>query len=208
MKFLRFLLIFLVGVALTVVLLMLEIPIWIIYGSIVVLYLLIMMGPQMFTIYKSNNLKRIERYLNENKRKPIFAYPLAIQDGNQEKIIQAVQAILMKYKQPYVQEVYKTNLALHEHHVSKIEQLAKQISKDPLRTYYIAYAEALKGNFDEARTLKANLKQQWMPHAIEALIAKQNDDMLTFRTHANTSIEHARGVQKFNLVYSFANMEK
>ena len=40
-------------------------------------------------------------------------------------------------------------------------------------------------------------------HAIEAIIAKEQGDMKTFRKEAEASVESARGVQKFSLLYSF-----
>lgn len=207
MKILRFVLIFLLGVVLTAVMTAFEIPFWITYLSIIVLYALLLVAPTMYIVYRSNNLKRIERYLVTNKRKPLFAYALAIKSGNRESIIEAIQVILNKYKQPFIQQVYKTNLALFENNVSSVDLLAKQISKEPLRTYYMAYAEALKGNFEEARSLKENLKVAWMLHAIEAIIAKEKGDMEAFSKEADASIECARGIQKFSLVYSFKNMK-
>ncbi|MFJ7970026.1 hypothetical protein [Psychrobacillus sp. NPDC096389] len=208
MKILRYVLIILLGMALTVVMSFLELSFWIIYLSIVVLYILLLVVPQMYIMYKSNNLKRIERYLEENKRKSLFAYALAIKAGDREIIIQVINEILSKYKQPYMQEVYKTNLALYENDVSLFDTLARQISKEPLRTYYIAYAEALQGNYDEARTLKATLPSGWMPYAIEAIIAKEQGDLESFRREAGASVESAKGIQKFNLVYSFQHIER
>ncbi|WP_144512075.1 hypothetical protein [Bacillus sp. FJAT-22090] len=207
MKILRFVLIFLLGVVLTAVMTAFEINFWITYLSIIVLYALLLVAPTMYIVYKSNNLKRIERYLVTNKRKPLFAYALAIKSGNRESIIEAIQVILNKYKQPFIQQVYKTNLALFENNVSSVDLLAKQISKEPLRTYYMAYAEALKGNFEEAHVLKENLSSAWMQHAIEAIIAKEKGNMEAFSKEAATSIECARGIQKFSLVYSFKNMK-
>lgn len=208
MKILRFIFIILAGIALTITMMFYELPFWLIYMSVVVLYLLILVVPSMYIVYKSNNLKRIERYLEANKRKPLFAYPLAVKTGDRAAMIQVIQDILKKYKQPYVQEVYKTNLALYENDVSKFDELAKQISKEPLHTYYIAYAEALKGNFVEARAFKENLRAPWMQHAIEAVIAKEQSDMKTFREESTASIAAARGIQKFNLLYSFQYLEK
>ncbi|MFJ8065988.1 hypothetical protein ACIQYS_15275 [Psychrobacillus sp. NPDC096426] len=208
MKILRYVLIILLGIVLTVVMSFLELPFWLIYLSIVVLYILLLVVPQMYIVYKSNNLARIERYLEDNQKKPIFTYALAVKTGNREAIIQAINEILKKYKQPYMQQVYKTNLALHEKDVASFVILAKQISKEPLRTYYKAYSEALQGNYEEAWTLKADLPVGWMPYAIEAIIAKELGDLETFRDVAEASVESARGVQKFNLLYAFQHMEK
>lgn len=207
MKILRYVFIIFIGIALTVVMSFLELSFWFIYLSIIVLYILLLVVPQMYIVYKSNNLKRIERYLEEYKRKPLFAYALAIKSGDRDAIIQLINAILKKYKQPYMQEVYKTNLALYENNVATFDTLGRQISKEPLRTYYIAYSEALQGNYEEARTLIADLPDGWMPNAIEAIIAKELGDLETFQKEAKASVECARGIQKFNLLYSFHHME-
>lgn len=200
--------IFIFGVLLTVGLLLLELSFWLVYIVIMVVYIVLLVLPQIYTIYKSNNLKNIERFLEKNKRKPMFAYPLAVKNGNRKEIISAIQLILSKYKQPYMQQVYKTNLALFENNVSLFEQQAKQISKEPLHTYYIAYAEALKGNFENAQALKDKLPVGWMPCAIDAIIAHEKDDLSAFRLAAEESIQLAKGVQKFNLYYSFEWIEK
>lgn len=208
MRLLPLMFIFIFGVVLTVALLFLELPFWLAYIVIIVVYAVLLVLPQMYTVYKSNNLKKIERFLEKNKRKPIFAYPLAVKSGNREEIISTIQLILSKYKQPYMQEVYTTNLALFENNVSLFEQQAEQISKEPLHTYYIAYANALNGNFENAQVLKQKLPVGWMSCAIDAIIANEKDDLIAFRLAAEESIHLARGVQKYNLYYSFEWMEQ
>ena len=203
MKIIKYALIFVLGVILATAMMFLELPFWFIYVSVVVIYLLLLVAPQMYTVYKSKDLNKIEHYLEKNKRKPIFAYPLALKTGDQEQIVRSIEEILKRHKQPYMQEVYKTMLALFENNVSKFEQLAKQISKEPLRTYYRAYAEALKGNFDEATTLKNQLPKEWMQHAIAAVIAKEQGNINLFEKEVNKCIDLATGVQKYSLYYSF-----
>lgn len=126
MRLLPFICIFIFGVVLTVALLFLELPFWLVYIVIIVVYIALLVLPQMYTIYKSNNWKKIEHFLEKNKRKPVFAYPLAVKTGNRDEIVSAIQLILSKYKQPYIQEVYKTNLALFENNVSLFEQRANK----------------------------------------------------------------------------------
>lgn len=207
MRLLPFIYIFIFGVVLTVALQFLELAFWLIYIVIIVVYVVLLVLPPIYTVYKSNDLKKIERFLEKNKRKPIFTYALAVKTGNREEIISAIQLILSKYKQPYMQQVYKTNLALFENNISLFEQRAKQISKEPLHTYYIAYAEALKGNFEDAYSLKGKLATDWMPYALDAIIAKEKGDLSAFQTASEQSIHLARGIQKLNLVYSFEWME-
>ncbi|MFJ5769463.1 hypothetical protein [Psychrobacillus sp. NPDC093180] len=208
MKILRYVLIILLGTVLSVVMGASDLPFWLIYLSVVVLFFVLLVGPQMYIVYKSNKLARIERYLQENKKKPLFAYALAIKTGHREAIAQAINGVLKKYKQPYMQQVYKANLALYEKDVSSFVRLAEQVSKEPLRTYYIAYAKALQGKYEEAQTLKANLLPGWMPYAIDAIIAKEQGDLETFQIAASASVESARGIQKFSLFYSFHYAER
>ena len=47
-----------------------------------------------------------------------------------------------------------------------------------------------------------------MPYALDAIIAKEKGDFSGFRLAADESIHLAKGVQKFNLIYSFDWMEK
>lgn len=202
MKILKYALIFVLGVILATAMMFLELPFWFIYVSVVIIYLLLLVAPQMYIVYKSKDLNKIENYLEKNRRKPIFAYPLALKTGDQEQIVRSIEEILKRYKQPYMQEVYKTILTLFEGDVSKMEHQAKQISKEPLRTYYIAYAAALKGNYDEANTLKEQLPKEWMNHAIAAVIAKEQGNMELFDIEANKCIELATGVQRYGLYYS------
>ncbi len=208
MKILQLVFIFILGVLLTFTMLFYELPFWLIFITIMLFYFLIQIGPQLHTVYWSNNLKRIERHLIKHKKNPLFALPLAIKTEDREKIMQAIQEVLISYKSPYIQEVYKTMLAVYEGNVSRAESFAKQISKEPLRSYYIAYVEVLKGNYEEARSIKdVKLKSLWMKHAIEALIAKEKGDRLLYEKEASLSISHAKGVQKYSLYYSIQHYQ-
>ncbi len=204
MKFVQLGIIFILGVLLTFVMLFYELPFWLIFITVMVFYLLIQLAPQLYVVYGSNNLTRIEKHLIRNRKNPVFALPLALKNGDKEEIRKAIETILARYKSPYMQQVYKTILAIFERNVAGAEAHAKQIQKEPLRSYYIAYVEVLKGNYEEARNIKdSQLKSAWMQHAIEALIAKEQGNHTLYEEEAEKSIFHARGVQKFSLYYSF-----
>ena len=95
MRLLPFIYVFILGVVLTVALLSIDLPLGLIYVVIIAVYIVLIVLPPIYTIYKSNNLKKVERFLEKNKRKPIFAYPLAVKTGNREEIISAIQLDLI-----------------------------------------------------------------------------------------------------------------
>lgn len=57
MNLLSFIYIFILGVALTVALQFMELPSWLIYIVIIVVYAVLLVLPPIYTIYKSNDLK-------------------------------------------------------------------------------------------------------------------------------------------------------
>ncbi len=58
MRLLSFIYVFIFGVVLTVALLFLNLPTLLIYVVIIVVYIILIVLPPIYTIYKSNNLKK------------------------------------------------------------------------------------------------------------------------------------------------------
>ncbi|KOO49796.1 hypothetical protein [Viridibacillus arvi] len=85
---------------------------------------------------------------------------------------------------------------------------AKQLQKEPIRSYTIAYIETLLSNFEAAKVLIPNLKKEWMPHAIDGLIAYEQQDFQTFEKEAHAAVTKSRGLQKYLLFYSFKEMKE
>lgn len=197
---------FVVGFILATFLFFLDFPLLVIILTMFIFFLAFVVLPQIFTAYRSNNLKAIEKYLIANKKNPLFAYPLAMANGNDVEVEESLRAILAKHKQPYMQNVYHTILALHLNKIDAADTYAQKIDNEPLKSYYAAYIAAKKGDFEEAARHEENVSVEWMLHALHALYAHEKGQHAEFEIDAKKAIAESRGVQKYILVHSFKNM--
>jgi len=197
---------FIVGFILATFLFFLDFPLLVIILTMFIFFLAFVVLPQIFTAYRSNNLKAIEKFLVANKKNPLFAYPLVMANGNHVEVEESIRAILAKHKQPYMQNVYHTILALHLNKIDAADTYAQKIDNEPLKSYYAAYIAAKKGDFEEAALLEENVSVEWMLHALHALYAHEKGQHEEFEIDAKKAIAESRGVQKYILVHSFKNM--
>lgn len=206
MKFFRLSITFVLAFILSTFLFFLDFPFWVVILTTLVFLLAFVVLPQIFIVYRSNNEKSIEKYLIANKNKPIFAYPLALAHGNDVEIEGSLRAILAKHKQPYMQNVYKTILALHLKNIEAADIFAQKIDSEPLKSYYAAYIAAKKGNFEEAERHEENISVDWMIHSLHALYSSEKGDQETFSVESKKAIDGSRGVQKYIVIHSLKNV--
>ncbi len=197
---------FIFGFFLATFLFFLKFPILVIISTLVVFILAFVVLPQAFTAYRSNNIKSIEKFLVANHKKPLFAYPLALANSNDMAVEESLRAVVAKYNQPYMQNVYKTILALHLKNIKAADIYAKKIENEPLKSYYAAYIAAKKGEFEEAVLHEENVNVEWMIHALHALYAHEKGKQDEFSIESKLAVNHSRGVQKYILLHSFKNM--
>ncbi|MBK3495460.1 hypothetical protein JFL43_11475 [Viridibacillus sp. YIM B01967] len=184
-------------------LLMMEVP-TITVSILLSIYIFgLIMFPQYNIALWSNNISKIDRFVTKNRTKPTFAYPYAVAHESLEEQKLGLQKMLNKYKQPIVQHNYRSVLAALNKDFEGALAEAKQIPKEPIRSYNIAHTEVFLGNIDAAKALIPKLTKPWMPHAIEGLIAYEQHDLRTFEKESEAAIAKARGIQKHVLFYTF-----
>jgi len=206
MNFFRLSVTFVAGFILATFLFFLQFPLLVIISTMFIFFLAFIVLPQVFTLYRSNNLKAIEQYLEANKKKPLFAYPLALAQGNDVEVEESIRAIIVKHKQPYMQNVYSTLLALHLDNIDAAHTYANEIDSEPLKSYYAAYIAAKKGDFKEAARHEENISVEWMLHSLHALYAHEKGNHEAFEVESKKAIADSRGIQKYILHHSFRNM--
>jgi len=205
---LKYLLLFIAGVILTVILLLFELQMWLIYVIILGLSLYIFTILPMYLIYKSKSLPAIDRYVIRNQKKPLFGYAFALAHGGNQDIEDSITRILKKYKQREMQTVYGANLALHQKDPDAIFNLAEKMTRKDYKEYYLGAAHILKGNKEEAEKFLTKLSTPWMIHSSNASIALHENDRETFRLEADWSKESAAGLQRYTLHHMFERMEE
>lgn len=207
MRSLRLLMLFLIGMGVTAFLLSIDTPRWLVFAVVIIFYLTGMVLPGIYITYFSNSLRQIERYIYRNRHKAIFSFPYALGQGEDQDVERSIERILMTHKQPVMQSIYRTLLAIYRGQPGIAAQHARGIDREPMRTYYMAHIAASSGEFERATELKRHISEPWMKHSIDALIAFENNDN-TFASHVEESVKAARGIQKYTLEKSFNRMKK
>lgn len=200
-------LLFVVGVILTVILLFLEFPTWMIYVIILGLTLSILTIRPMYLIYKSKSLPAIDRYVIANQKKPLFGYAYALAYGDHSDIEASLKRILQKYNQAEMQTTYGANLALHRRDLDAILEQAEKMTKADFKEYYFGAAYLLKGDTERTQRYLTELTTPWMIHSLKASIALHRNDKEAFRIEADQSSNSATGLQKYTLHHMFKRME-
>lgn len=188
-------------------LLLMDIPRWLIFIFIFLYVFLFTMYPHFNALLWTNNLRKIERFIEANRHRAIYAYPYAIAHQSVADQKAALQQIITTYRQPYIKHNYATILAILEKDYNQALSEAKKIAKEPFQSYMIAHTEAHFGNYEQAVALLPKLTEKWMSSSIESLISFNKQDVENFKHYSSNAIKQARGVQKYLLVHSFKKIE-
>ncbi|RHW38469.1 hypothetical protein D1B33_06210 [Lysinibacillus yapensis] len=185
-----------------VVLAIFEWPFWIAVVFLMAISF-IFIGEMLYTIYISQNSKRVAKFIKSKQKEPIYRYVYMQGHGSKEDQIEAIDAILHKYKQPHIQHYYRClQFILKERYELALEE-ANQINKEPLMTYSNALVFAQMGKETEA--LAYSFSKVWMQESILASVARTKHDRISFERHAQAAIDSSRGVQRLSLIYAFNN---
>lgn len=208
MELVKLTLIYLFAILACSFLLLMDIPTWLIVILLILYVFMFTLYPHFNALWWTNNLKKIDRFLKRNKQKALFAYPYAIAHESLAEQKDALQRIISTHQQPYIKHNYACLLALLEEHYDQALTEAKQIQKEPYQSYMIAHSEVLLGNIESAREMMPQLSEKWMVPSIESLISAKEQNKENFTRYSAEAIEHARGVQKYLLYYSFKDMKE
>ncbi|QDQ02672.1 hypothetical protein FOH38_20665 [Lysinibacillus fusiformis] len=156
-------------------------------------------------LYRTNNMQQVDKFVRDRQKQPFFAHIYAIAYGTRADLINVLGDVASKYKQPTIKYNYLFNKALLEENLEAAKEAAKHIVKEPFKTYSACYIAALEGRTADMHSDK--LTQMWMQPAIEAAYAHQQKDKREFERFASSSIDAARGVQKYALIHTFEQMK-
>ncbi|MGM9948568.1 MAG: hypothetical protein ACI33P_00515 [Lysinibacillus sp.] len=199
----RIMWIILQGFAIGVLFAMMQWPFWmaiVLFAIITVAEMLVMLH----ALYFSQNLKRITKYIDRQKKNPLYAYMHLLRDGTNAELIDALDRVLAQYKQTKVQAVYGANKAIMQEDFGTARRLAEPISSTEIGQYTLALIEAMQGNREEAE--RYSLTKEWMKAGIEANLAFVEKDRVAFEREAQNAIDGAKGGQYYSNTYVFKRM--
>ncbi|MET3575723.1 hypothetical protein ACFFIY_06440 [Bhargavaea ullalensis] len=204
----QFLLLLIALSAAAFILMLAGAPFWLILLVIVAVYIAVTTVPTFHTVYKSQNLRAIDRFLLRNYRKPIFNYAYNVGHGSEEEIRDSLRNIMDKSKSGDSRHVYGALLGVHSGDGDDVLAQAEKINPGPLRSYYYAYGHALNGDLEEARRIAGGISDDWMKHTIFAVIAKIRNKPDEFRHEAAAAKAASTGIQHYLLYHNFEKMKE
>ncbi|KGR74639.1 hypothetical protein [Ureibacillus sinduriensis] len=163
------------------------------------------MGEFLYVVYRSTNMKKVEKFIISKKKEPIYQYVYTQGFGSLEEQILALDKIIQKYKQPHIHYYYSALRELLSDNFAEAWSAAEKIGKEPFMSYTKAVINVKTGNIQSAKSYKFD--KEWMAVAIMAMIAAENKDKEAFELHSTDAIDAARGVQRLSLIYSFKAMD-
>lgn len=200
----RYFIIIILSASLGAVFAMMDWPIWMLYTLIGVI-IIISISSLIYTVAFSTNMEKIKKYLNKNKKNEIYYYAHILPTATDYDLIEALQKIVAKYKNSKYEAIYGAYLALLQDDTYKAKQYISIIKHTEIGRYTQALIDVYEGNYDEAAN--ANIQKRWMSEGILTYIAFFQKDVAAFNKHRDNAIEHARGVQRYVNIHTFARLE-
>ena len=182
---------------------MLEWPFWM--GMTLFVVIALMEIPIMiYTLYASQNLTKITKYIIQNRKNPIYKYMYLLPEGTEASLIESMDTILRKYKQPNIQAIYGANRAILLDDFDEARRLVYPVLQSEIGQYTMALIAAMQGNSEEMQQYK--VEKEWMRAGLEANLAFAQGDMITFDRASQQAITSAKGVQYYANTYVFKRM--
>lgn len=186
---------------------LLEWPLWImILVGLITLFIII--GDTIYTLYGTTNMKKVEKFLLNNKRNPLYYLVYVQANGTKEELIQTIEELLKKQKNPFIQQYYSTIREYSLENFEKAMELAEKIQKDAYKNYAKALIHLKLNQLEQAENLLPSLSVLFMKEEILALIAYKNNDSEKFAIHSKNCIEACKGVQRYNMIKTFERIKK
>ncbi len=206
LPFMRILLLVALGIVLAFTFESLGLPTYVTIGAIFLVFMIISVSWPFYIIYKTNNLKLVDRYMKNNAKRPIFNYSYQLAHGTDEEVINALHTMLERFPQPEMQMVYKGNLAIFEKDADALQAHAESLSPSEYRVYFLLIAHAMRGEFAEARQYEAKLTSPWTRFSAASLIAHYEGDEATAEQQFQQLMNVTHGMQKYTLYHSFQRL--
>ncbi|MGE7998509.1 hypothetical protein ACQKOF_07490 [Lysinibacillus sp. NPDC093190] len=173
--------------------------------GIIALIVIAMIYRHIHILFRTNNMKMVDKLVKDRKNDPFFAYLYAVTYGTREDQLHSLETAIVKYKQPAMKYNCKFIKAIMEENLEEAKDAANKINKEPLTSYAKCYIAAFEGRTTDMRS--DQLTQPWMQPAIEAVYAYKMKNETALHHYAQESIEMARGVQKYVLIHTFEKMK-
>ncbi|KEF36892.1 hypothetical protein M670_03806 [Schinkia azotoformans MEV2011] len=170
-----------------------------IVGTVMVLILVGVMLPLLYTVLLETDIDKIEKFLLKNKRNPNFYIVYAMANRLDKDVRDLTEKLLKKYKSPSRQAHYKIAEALYFKNFSVIRSQVEQIKNPSYQSYYQAIVLLEDGDINGANNAIEKISSKWMKNALLVEREKKLNNLLDAKSYAEKAILHSKGLQRYLL---------
>lgn len=193
MTILRFIIIYVVILALGMAAALLGVP-QVVSLSVFSAIAIILVGGYMYSMTGAKNTKWPLFAIKIQKKSPMFSYIFAMRDGTKEDELEAVALIEKKVKNQETVLDYQFLRALRLNDLKGAKAVISSMKTSPRKRFNIAIHDAASKKYGVARSHK--LDYMWMEHYIEAYIALTQHNKEHYIEFMEKAIEDSKGLQK------------
>jgi len=192
---LGFILVIIVNIALS------SLDINIIYSFIssFVIVILFLGLPLFHTLLRETNVNRLEKFLIGQRKNPAFYILYASANRQDDEVERLVNQLLLKYKQPHRQALYKAFYGAYHKDVAAAKSQIIHIRPMDYQHYYDAYVHIEENNMELARMSTARVSKPWMRCSLISEIELKSGNRSVAVAYAREALLSCRGLQRYVL---------
>ena len=184
----------------------LDLALPIVFVITFIVIFLIIYTPQLYYMYFSQDVNKIERFMQKNLKQPLIALYYGIANEDDQLVYESLQKVLKKYKKPHQQAIFKTIHSLYKKDFSEMKQYVSDIKPLQYQYYYGGIIAINEGNFSKAEENVGKIEIVWMKYELKAALERESGRHEKAKSYAERALENAKGLQKY-IIYKHNTRE-
>ncbi len=180
-----------------------DIPFWILIVMILFITAAVSYLPIMINLYITDNMSKVERFLEARLNQPIFHFYYALANEDDFQVEKALRDVREKYKKGHYYTIYSVTYAAYKGKLVEEKNVIAQIKHPALRLYYEGLLAIEEEELEHALQLANEQKKPWMKEAILAEVAGKRGERDLEIQHQQEAIRLTHGLQRYLLVKKY-----
>lgn len=201
--FKKFVLAFLLALFLSIFLNFFGLHPFIIYGLIFILLFLFLYLPIFIPAYFLKDEKRIEAFLEKNKKNPQFQIHYGLGTKSDDDVSEAIAKLLSKNSPKHQKALYQVINNLYFQQYEQAKEHVDSIKLEKYKTYYTIVIELEVGSLEKAEAQIEKIDSGWMKVALLAELAHKKGNKEEAILYAKKALQQTRGIQWYHLIKNY-----
>ncbi|MBS4195469.1 hypothetical protein [Lederbergia citri] len=135
---------------------------------------LIIFMPQLYYMYFSKDVNKIERFMQNNIKQPLIALYYGVANEDDQLVSESIEKVLKKYKKPHHKAIFKTIHSLYKKDFSEIKKYVSDIKPLPYQYYYVGVNAINERNFSKAEEIVGKIEIACMKYELKAALERES----------------------------------